>query len=105
MGWPGTGAEVLVQRLAGPVAEGQRALAAGEERLQILATGADQALEQLTTRGNDPQRQRTGMLRLRRQEQEAGVGAGAVAVARQQADRAAEAELALRRHQQARPAG
>jgi hypothetical protein len=54
MGWPGTGAEVLVQRLAGPVAEGQRALAAGEERLQILATGADQALEQLTTRGNDP---------------------------------------------------
>jgi conjugative relaxase-like TrwC/TraI family protein len=62
---------------------------------------ADQALEQLTTRGNDPQRQRAGMLRLRRQEQ-AGVGAGAVVVAGQEADRAAEAELALRRHQQRR---
>jgi hypothetical protein len=63
---------------------------------------ADQALEQLTTRPNDPQRQRTGMLGLRQQEQAASVGAGAVAVARQQADRAAETELALRRHQQRR---
>jgi hypothetical protein len=63
---------------------------------------ADQALEQLTTRPNDPQRQRTGMLGLRQQEQAASVGAGAVAVARQQADRAADAELALRRHQQRR---
>jgi hypothetical protein len=62
---------------------------------------ADQALEQLATTG-DPQRQTNGMLRLRRREQAAGVGAGAVVVARQQADRAAEAELALRRHQQRR---
>jgi hypothetical protein len=61
---------------------------------------ADQALEQLTTRTSDPQRRRAGMLRLRWQEQAAGVGAGTVAVARQQADRAAEAELELRRHQQ-----
>jgi hypothetical protein len=62
---------------------------------------ADQALD-LLTRGNDAQRPRTGMLRLRRQEEAADVAAGAVAVARQQADRATEAELALRRHQQRR---
>ena len=62
---------------------------------------ADQALEQLTARGNDSQRQRAGMLGLRPQEA-AGVGAGVVAVARQQADRAAEVELELRRHQQRR---
>jgi hypothetical protein len=47
------------------------------------------------------------MLRLRRQEPTAGVGADAVVVvvvvvARQQADRATEAELALRQHQQRR---
>jgi hypothetical protein len=36
---------------------------------------ADQALEQLTARGNDSQRQRAGMLGLRPQEA-AGVGAG-----------------------------
>jgi len=62
---------------------------------------ADHALEQLTARGNDSQRQRAGMLRLRPQEA-AGVGAGAVAVARQQGDRAAEVELELRQHQQRR---
>jgi conjugative relaxase-like TrwC/TraI family protein len=62
----------------------------------------DQALDQLTTRDNDLQRQRTGMLRPQRQEPAAGVGAGAVVVARQQADRAAEAELGLRRYQQRR---
>jgi hypothetical protein len=71
-------------------------------RASTRRTEADQALEQLTTRGNDPQRQNKGMLCLRRQEQAAGVGAGAVVVARQQADRATEAELALRRHQQRR---
>jgi hypothetical protein len=72
------------------------------QRASARRAEADQALDQLTTRGNNPQRQRAGMLRLRRQEQVAGVGAGAVAVARQQADRAAEAELALRQHQQRR---
>jgi hypothetical protein len=70
---------------------------AGERRAE-----ADRVLEQLTTRGNGPERQGGGILRLRRQKRAAGVGAGAVAVARQQADRAAEAELALRRHQQRR---
>jgi hypothetical protein len=62
---------------------------------------ADQVLEQLTTK-DDPHRQGGGMLRLRRREQPAGAGPGAVTVARQQADRATEAELALRRHQQRR---
>jgi hypothetical protein len=42
------------------------------------------------------------MLRLRRSDEPAGARPGAVAVARQQADRAAEAELVLRRHQQRR---
>jgi hypothetical protein len=71
-------------------------------RARARRAEADQALEQLTTTGDSPQRQRTGMLRLRRQEEAVGVGAGAVAVARQQADRATEAELALRQHQQRR---
>jgi conjugative relaxase-like TrwC/TraI family protein len=62
---------------------------------------ADQALEQLTT-GNEGQRQGQGMLGLRRSAEPAGARAGVVAVARQQADRAAEAELALRQHQQRR---
>jgi hypothetical protein len=57
--------------------------------------------DQLAARGNDSQRQRAGMLGLRPQEA-AGVGACVVAVARQQADRAAEVELELRRHQQRR---
>jgi len=42
------------------------------------------------------------MLRLRRSTDPTGAGAGVVAVARQQADRATEAELALRQHQQRR---
>ena len=70
------------------------------QRASVRRVEADQALEQFITRGNDLQRQRAGMLRRRRQEQAAG--AGAVSLARQQADRAAEAELALRRHQQRR---
>jgi len=66
-----------------------------------LATGTHQALEQLTT-SNDHQRQGQRMLRLRRSAEPADAGAGVVAVARQQADRATEAELALRQHQQRR---
>jgi hypothetical protein len=62
---------------------------------------ADQAVEQLTS-NQGPQRQAPRMLRLRRSADSAGAGAGMVAVARQQADRAAEAELALRQHQQRR---
>ena len=42
------------------------------------------------------------MLGLRRRGDPAGAGAGMAAVARQQADRAAETELALRQHQQRR---
>jgi hypothetical protein len=71
-------------------------------RASACRVEADQNLEQLTTRRNGPQRQNRGVLRLRRQEQAASVGAGAVVVARQQADRATEAELALRQHQQRR---
>jgi hypothetical protein len=71
-------------------------------RATVRRAEADHGLEQLTTRGNDSQRQHTRMLRLRGQEGAAGVGAGAVAVARQQADRAADAELAVRQHQQRR---
>jgi conjugative relaxase-like TrwC/TraI family protein len=62
---------------------------------------ADQALEQLTTK-DDAQQQGHGMLRLRRWAGPAGAGAGMAAVARQQADRAAEAELKLRQYQQRR---
>jgi hypothetical protein len=62
---------------------------------------AGQALEKLTANDN-PQRQGGKILRLRRPAGPGGAGPGAVAVARQQANRAAEAELALRRHQQRR---
>jgi conjugative relaxase-like TrwC/TraI family protein len=62
---------------------------------------ADQVLAQLTTK-HDPHRQGGGMLRLRRREAAAAARAGAVTVARQQANRATEAELALRRQQQRR---
>jgi conjugative relaxase-like TrwC/TraI family protein len=61
---------------------------------------ADQALEQLTS-NQEPERHR-GMLRLRGRADPAGAGAGMMAVARQQADRAHDNELALRRYQQRR---
>jgi hypothetical protein len=62
---------------------------------------ADQALEQLTA-NTDQQRQGRGMLRLPWRTGPGGVNPGVVAVARQQADRAADAELTLRQHQQRR---
>jgi conjugative relaxase-like TrwC/TraI family protein len=62
---------------------------------------ADQFLERLTAT-NDPQRQGGGMLRRPWQARSAGADPGVVAVARQQADRAHNTELALRRHQQRR---
>jgi conjugative relaxase-like TrwC/TraI family protein len=66
-------------------------------RARARRAEADQALAQFTA-SSGPQRQGRGMLRLR-----SPVGdAGALAVARQQADRAHDAELALRRHQQRR---
>jgi conjugative relaxase-like TrwC/TraI family protein len=70
-------------------------------RATVRRAEADQTLEQLTIH-DDPRRQGQRMLRLRRTAEQAGAGAAAVAVARQQADRAAEAELALRQHQQRR---
>jgi hypothetical protein len=62
---------------------------------------ADQVLAQLAAT-DEPQRQRGRMFRLRRRDDPAGAGAGMMAVARQQADRTAEVELALRQHQQRR---
>ena len=62
---------------------------------------ADQTLEQLTT-NPDHQVQERGMLRLPWRARAASADPGAVAVARQQADRAHDTELTLRRHQQRR---
>jgi conjugative relaxase-like TrwC/TraI family protein len=64
---------------------------------------ADQALEQLTAKHDQPS-PTPGMLRLPRRSGPAGAdpGAVAVAVARQQADRAHDTERQLRQHQQRR---
>jgi hypothetical protein len=71
------------------------------KRASARRVEADQALEQLTA-NNDQQRQGRGMLGLRWRDGQAGAGPGVVAVARQQADRAHDTELALRRRQQRR---
>ncbi|HEX8134932.1 MAG TPA: AAA family ATPase, partial [Actinomycetes bacterium] len=70
-------------------------------RASARRAAADQALEQLTA-NHDPQRQGWGMLRRRWRAEPTGADAGVMAVARQQADRAADTELALRRQQQRR---
>jgi hypothetical protein len=70
-------------------------------RASVRRAEADQVLEQLTAR-HAQEHQGRGMLRLRWRGGPAGADPGAVAVARQQADRAAGAELALRQHQQRR---
>jgi conjugative relaxase-like TrwC/TraI family protein len=70
-------------------------------RASVRRAEADEALERLTA-NSDPQRQGRGMLRLRWRAEPTGTDAGVVGVARQQADRAADTELALRRHQQRR---
>jgi hypothetical protein len=62
---------------------------------------ADQALAQLTT-SSDPQHQGRGMLRQRRRGEPPSADRAAALVARQQADRAHDNELALRRQQQRR---
>jgi conjugative relaxase-like TrwC/TraI family protein len=62
---------------------------------------ADQALAQLTT-SSEPQRQGRGMLRLPRRTGPAPADRTAALVARQQADRAHDNELKLRRQQQRR---
>jgi conjugative relaxase-like TrwC/TraI family protein len=71
------------------------------ERASARRAEADQALEELAT-SSDPQRQGRGMLRQRRRGEPASADRAAALVARQQADRAHDAELALRRHQQRR---
>jgi conjugative relaxase-like TrwC/TraI family protein len=70
-------------------------------RARARRAEADQALAQLTT-SSDPQRQGRGMLRQRRRGEPPSADRAAALVARQQADRAHDAELALRRHQQRR---
>jgi hypothetical protein len=88
-------------RLRGLLDQAPRDRSRELERASARRAEADQVLEQLTA--NDPQpHQGRGMLRLLRQPERAGADRGVVAVARQQADRAADAELRLRQHQQRR---
>jgi conjugative relaxase-like TrwC/TraI family protein len=70
-------------------------------RASVRRVEADQVLEQLTAT-NGQERLGRGMLRLPWRAGPAGADSGVVAVARQQADRAHEAELKLRQHQQRR---
>jgi conjugative relaxase-like TrwC/TraI family protein len=88
-------------RLRGLLEQAPRDRARELARASARRVEADQALEQLTAT-NDPQRQAGRMLGLRWRGGQAGAGPGVVAVARQQADRAHETELALRRQQQRR---
>jgi conjugative relaxase-like TrwC/TraI family protein len=71
------------------------------QRASARRAEADQALEQLTT-NTDRQLQGRGMLRLRWRAEQPSADRAAALVARQQADRAADTELALRQHQQRR---
>jgi conjugative relaxase-like TrwC/TraI family protein len=71
------------------------------QRASARRTEADQALAQLTM-SSDPQHQGRGMLRLPWRAGPAPADRAVALVARQQADRAHDAELALRRHQQRR---
>jgi len=70
------------------------------DRASARRAEADQALAQLTT--SSDQRQGRGVLRLPRQTGPAPADRAAALVARQQADRAHDTELALRRHEQRR---
>jgi hypothetical protein len=88
-------------RLRGLLDQAPRDRARELARASARRAEADQILEQFTAT-NDQQRQGRGMLRLPWRAAPAGPDPGVVAVARQQADRATEAELALRRHQQRR---
>jgi conjugative relaxase-like TrwC/TraI family protein len=88
-------------RLQGLVDQAPRDRARELQRASARRAEADQALAQLTP-GGDPQRRGSRILRLPWGAAPAGGDLGVAAVVRQQADRAAEAELALRRHQQLR---
>jgi hypothetical protein len=71
------------------------------QRASARRTEADQALAQFTT-SSDPQRQGRGMLRQRRRGEPPSADRAAALVARQQANRAHDNELTLRRQQQRR---
>jgi hypothetical protein len=71
------------------------------QRTTARRADADAALEQLTT-ASDPARQGRGMLRRPWRTTPASADRAAALLARQQADRAHDAELALRQHQQRR---
>jgi hypothetical protein len=89
-------------RLQGLLDQAPRDRARELERATARRAEADHFLEQLTIRQPAQPHQGRGMLGLLRREERAGTASGVVAVARQQADRAADAELKLRRHQQRR---
>jgi hypothetical protein len=78
-----------------------RELARELARASARRAQADQVLERLTAT-NDQGHQAQGMLRLLRRGERVAADRGVVAVVRQQADRAADAELKLRQHQQRR---
>jgi hypothetical protein len=88
-------------RLRGLLDQAPRDRARELARASARRTAADQTLEQLTTT-NGQQRNGGGMLRLRWRAEPAATDRAAALLARQQADRAADAELALRQHQQRR---
>jgi conjugative relaxase-like TrwC/TraI family protein len=70
-------------------------------RASVRRAEADQVLEQLNS-NQEPGRQGPRMLRLSWQAEPARTARAAALLARQQADRASEAELTLRQHQQRR---
>ncbi len=88
-------------RLRGLLDQAPRDRARELARASARRTAADQTLEQLTTT-HEHQRLGRGMLRLRWPAGPAATDRAAAMLARQQADRAADTELALRQHQQRR---
>jgi conjugative relaxase-like TrwC/TraI family protein len=88
-------------RLCGLLDQAPRDRARELERASARRTAADQTLEQLTATNQQPPQGR-GMLRLRGPAGPAATDRAAALLARQQADRAADTELALRQHQQRR---
>jgi conjugative relaxase-like TrwC/TraI family protein len=98
-------AELRAERdcLRGLLDQAPRDRARELERASARRAEADQALEQLTGNTEQPHQGR-GMLRLPWRDGHASTNRAAALLARQQADRAADTELALRQHQQRRTA-
>src|SRR5829696_684285 len=88
-------------RLRGLLDQAPRDRARELERASVRRVDADQALEQLTAK-NGQESQGRRMLRRRWPAKPAATDRAAALLARQQADRAADAELALRQQQQRR---